>query len=243
MTFLLPIFFLIALLYAAVGFGGGSSYIAMLALQGGDVASIKFTALICNLIVVSNTCIQAFRKNLLVWKKVFPFILLSIPCSFASATMRIKDELYFKLLGISLIISAIMLFFQKDKMMNIQTKTQTTIWHGTLVGALIGSFSGILGIGGGIFLSPYLYFIRWDESKKINVLCSFFIFCNSLAALFPTYYKLNHTPQQFPLIYLSLMVFLGGQIGTYLSFSVLSPKVIRRLTAILIFIAGIEIIT
>lgn len=242
--YLLPIFFIIALLYASVGFGGGSSYIAMLALQSNEVASIKFTALICNLIVVSNTCIQAYRKKLFDWQKMLPFVALSIPFSFLGATMRIKDGLYFKLLGFSLIISALLLFFQKEKSLTPQFFTsKQNLLKGLLIGAFIGFFSGMLGIGGGIFLSPILYFMKWDESKKINVLCSFFIFCNSLAALFPTFLKLQQMPQQLPIFYLCIMVFLGGQIGTHLSFSVFSPIVIRRITAILILIAGIEILS
>lgn len=241
--YLLPIFFIIALFYASVGFGGGSSYIAILATQSNDVLSIKATALICNLIVVSNTCIQAFRKNLFEWKEMLPFILLSIPFSLLGAMMRIKDEIYFNILGISLIISSLLLFFQKEESLNSkEIIKQENVWGGTFIGGLIGGFSGMLGIGGGIFLSPYLYFSRWGESKKISVLCSLFILCNSIAALFPTLYQLKNTSISINIFYLCFMVFLGGQLGTFLSFSFFSSAIVRRITALLIFVAGLEIL-
>ena len=234
------LFALIAFVYASVGFGGGSSYLALLAVVGLPFQEIRLIALICNIIVVTGGTILFLQKKQLNGRKTLPLIAISVPAAFLGAKMRITEELFFLLLGLSLIVAAILLWFQ-----SIQTSTDPAapkpIQDGVLGGS-IGLLSGMVGIGGGIFLSPVLHILRWDTTRKIAATASLFILVNSLAGLAG---QLTQRPGDlnWPRIsFLGVAVLLGGQIGARVSMARFNLELIRRLTAVLVLVAGLEVL-
>ncbi len=176
------IFFFIALIYSSVGFGGGSSYLAVLALYEFPFKEMRLIALICNIIVVTGGTIAFIRHGQLVWKKTLPLIIASIPLAFLGASVRISADLFFEILGVTLIIAAMLLWI---KTLPVQTDTEIKknyLKNGVLGGG-IGFLSGLVGIGGGIFLSPLLNPDKWGSPKQIAATASIFILVNSLSRI------------------------------------------------------------
>ncbi|MGB5820581.1 MAG: sulfite exporter TauE/SafE family protein [Saonia sp.] len=236
-------FFIIATLYSSVGFGGGSSYLAVLALVFTSFFAIRSTALLCNLIVVSGSSYLYFKKGHLDFKKFIPFIITSIPLAFIGASFRLKEHIFFIILGSALIISALALVIQTFMSPNgVKLKKDYPPYVTYLLGAGIGLLSGLVGIGGGIFLAPVLNHMRWDSSVKIAALASFFILVNSLSGIGGLIYSGTfEVPWSFVIGPL-LAVFLGGQLGIRLSLSRLTGNGIRLITAFLVFIVGIRVL-
>ncbi len=252
---LIAFFFCIAFIYASVGFGGGSSYIALMVFCAFDAMTIKNTALLCNIVVVTSGTYLFWKKDILDIKKITPLVLSSIPMAFFGATLRISEKNYFILLGISLILAAISLlatsfFLFKDKEILIKKNTQNidnqifikNNLFNIFLGASIGFLSGIVGIGGGIFLAPILHFMQWDTPRKIAATASFFILINSIAGLFGNAFAFAKNIDYQFIMPLLLAVFIGGQLGTRSNFRFLNPIWIQRLTALLVLFAGLEII-
>ena len=174
-------FLVIATLYSSVGFGGGSSYLALLALVLTSFFAIRSTALICNLVVVSGSTYLYWKNGHLDFKKFLPFIVASIPFAFLGARFRLSEQVFFIILGGALIISALALIFQTLKLKKSEEVNPNYPPYVTyLLGAGIGLLSGLVGIGGGIFLAPILNHMKWDKSIKIAALASFFILVNSI---------------------------------------------------------------
>ncbi len=228
------LFFIIALLYSSVGFGGGSSYLAILTLFDLKFGFLRAASLLCNIVVVSNGSFQFYRKGLLDFKRMFPLVCASIPMAFLGGKVPIKEHTFFIVLGITLLIAAVFIWFQ-DAIPKISAFEKTNeIWLNIVIGGLIGFLSGLVGIGGGIFLSPLLYLLKWDEPKKIAATASFFILVNSIAGLLgqmnSSFFKMNWN-----LVYLLMLsVSLGGFFGSYLVTQKLSSTLIRKGTALLI---------
>ena len=243
LLFLMTGFLVIATLYSSVGFGGGSSYLALLTLVFVSFFSIRSTALICNIIVVSGSSYHYFKKGHLNFKKFFPFIVTSIPLAFLGAQFRLSENVFFIILGVALIISALALFYQSFKGKNgKETKFNYPSYITYLLGAGIGLLSGLVGIGGGIFLAPILNHIKWDKSIKIAALASFFILVNSISSIVGL---VSNRSFEFPLIEglsLVITVFVGGQIGIRLSLSKLRGNGIKVVTAILVLVVGIRVL-
>lgn len=237
----LALFFMaIALIYASVGFGGGSSYLALLAVAGLPFQEIRLTALICNIIVVSGGVLIFFQNKQLNARKILPLVAVSVPASFFGATMRISEETFFLLLGVSLLTASVLLWFQPRRPEETPDSAPQPVRSG-LLGGGIGFFSGLVGIGGGIFLSPVLHFFRWDTARKIAAAASVFILANSLAGIAG---QLSHLPPGLNwgrITLLSAAVLTGGQAGSRISMTHFNPLFIRRLTAVLVFAAGVEI--
>jgi uncharacterized protein len=243
---LILFFFLIASIYASAGFGGGSSYLALLSLYGVAMSEMRVVALLCNLVVVSGN-IWVFRKQgLLDFRKASPLILLSVPMAFLGAYIPIKEKTFFLLLGAALILTAILLLLDEkirqqanDKM--IASKPINVPQTGFL-GAAIGLFSGMVGIGGGIFLSPILLMLRWDLPKKIAAVASLFIGVNSLAGLAGQIDKVKNLQNLNFYFLLLLSVGIGGQIGSRFSAFKFEQRTVRIMTALLTLYAGISLI-
>lgn len=236
-------FLVIATLYSSVGFGGGSSYLALLALVFTSFFAIRSTALICNLVVVSGSSYLYWKNGYLDFKKYLPFIITSIPFAFIGARFRLSENTFFIILGASLIISGLALIFQTlrlKKSEEINPNYPPYITY--LLGAGIGLLSGLVGIGGGIFLAPVLNHMKWDKSIKIAALASFFILVNSISGIGGLMTKGTF---EFPWIEglgLVVAVFIGGQIGIRLSLSKLTGNGIKVVTAILVLIVGIRVL-
>ena len=169
-------FFIIAFVYASVGFGGGSSYLAILSLYGLPIPEMKLTALICNIIVVTGGTIIYIRSKQVDWKKVLPLVAVSVPLAYAGAKMKLSQDTFFIVLGCSLILAAFLLWIRYRYVSEEEAIThKANFVKDGLLGGAIGFLSGIVSIGGGIFLSPVLNLMKWDTPKKIAATASLFI--------------------------------------------------------------------
>lgn len=242
LTFLVIGFFLIALFYASVGFGGGSSYLALLAQPVFMLTpeEIRPTALLCNIIVVTGGALIFYREKKIVWKEIWPFLAASIPLAWLGGFMRLEDHVFFILLSITLILASILLWIQPRASGNAG-KTNNPVLNFALGGG-IGFLSGLVSIGGGIFLSPLLHLIRWAEAQKISALASVFILVNSLSGLLGQFSGGIQEVRPGFLLPLLIAVLAGGQIGSRIGARKLNPVLIKRITAVLILVAGLNIL-
>ena len=247
MIYLISAFLITAFLYASVGFGGGSTYNALLILYNVDYLLIPKIALTCNLIVVIGGTIRYQLNNLIPWKKVLPLIIFSAPFAWIGGRLPIDKELFLAILGTSLLISGIFLLIRKEEIENFSKSVNSKIgiFLYSIMSVLIGLISGLVGIGGGIFLSPILHLTKTIPSMNIAAISSVFIFVNSIAGLSGQFMKNNNTNliNEFVGYYwLFFAVLIGGSIGTYLGIKTFHPKIVRRLTAILVIYVSLRIL-
>jgi uncharacterized protein len=233
-------FFVIALIYSTVGFGGGSSYLALLAQPFFFLSpsEIRPAALLCNIVVVIGGTYIFYKEGKVDLKKNWLFLVASVPMAFLGAYWKISDTTFFLLLGFSLLIASALLWLQPSRGTNYRSGN---IGLNFGLGGGVGFLSGMVGIGGGIFLAPILHLMNWDEAKKIAALASVFILANSISGLLgivATDLSINW-PFVIPLL---LAVLVGGQIGSRLGARKFNPVVIKRITAVLIFLAAINIL-
>lgn len=183
MTDFLPFwFFVIALVYSSVGFAGGSSYLLVLTMAGFAQTQSAPLALICNLAVSAVVSVQFYRAGHFRARLALPFAVLSVPMAFLGSKIHVQKEIFLALLAFSLSIAALRLFLQRPEAS--ARPAAGPAWKAALpIGAGIGFLSGIVGIGGGIFLSPILVLKRWASPKEAGSSASFFIFVNSLSGL------------------------------------------------------------
>jgi uncharacterized membrane protein YfcA len=240
---LLISFFFIALVYSSVGFGGGSSYLALMAQPFFSLLPdvIRPTALLCNIVVVTGGTIIFYKQGKLSWKEIWPFLIASVPMAFVGGFWKLQDALFFILLGITLLIASVFLWMQHDTRNFSPSRMDSTI-NKVAIGGCIGFLSGLVSIGGGIFLSPILHFLNWAEAKKISALASVFILVNSISGLIGQFSRGFPNLDWQLMISLLLAVFIGGQIGSRLGSRKFEPVYVRRITALLIFIASLNIL-
>lgn len=243
MLLLAVCFFVIALVYSSVGFGGGSSYLALLALFLPNFLEIKSTALFCNLAVVLGSTYLFIREGMFDRKRFLPLVFFSVPAAFLGATITLSQNIFFICLGIVLAFSGIMLIVQLFTPPSHETKesTSSNILSGVLGGGA-GFVSGLIGIGGGILLSPILHLLQWAEARKIAALASFFILVNSVAGLLGQAASGNLHLNPTLLGLLLVAVIAGGQLGARLSLHQLKPAAIRGLTGVLVLYVGVKLI-
>ena len=241
LLFLFIAFFIVATLYASVGFGGGSSYLALLSLFGLSFFFIRSNALLCNLIVVSGSTYLFYKNRHFVIRDFLPFIITSVPAAFLGAIFKLHEDVFFILLGITLSLSALFLLYQSIFKSTPRSK-EYPAYMSYLIGAGIGLLSGIVGIGGGIFLAPILHHLRWGKPIKIAALAAFFILANSISGLAGLYIA-DTLEVSWPTTFVLLLaVVLGGQLGVRFSLKKASPKTIKIGTAILVLIVGLRIL-
>ena len=234
------IFFAIAMFYSSIGFGGGSSYLALLTLLLEDFYEIRSIALLLNILVVSIGTWISIRKKVFDWKLFWPFLLFSVPMAFVGAQLELSANLFFLLLGSSLILSSLFLVWQS---MNHEPEpTEFSVGKRGAIGGVIGYLSGLVGIGGGIFLSPILNVSGWANPRKVASLASVFILVNSVSGLVGLIIAGTFQVQVGRSWLLFFAVILGGMIGSYLSNERLNANLIRRLTAILVAYVGVRLI-
>lgn len=234
-------FFSIAIIYSSVGFGGGSSYLAILALMAINFQLMRSTALLCNIIVVTGGVYIFYKEGKLDLKKSWPLVISSVPLAYLGGLWPIRQELFFILLGITLVAVSILLWMQPEKTSSVTNPKYNTVGFKILIGGTLGFLSGLVGIGGGIFLSPILHFIRWDEAKKIAAIASFFILVNSISGLIGQLQQ--HASLHWNFIWpLLVTVFVGGQIGSRLGAQKFNQMYVKRITAVLILVAGTKIL-
>jgi len=239
---LVLLFLFVAILYSSVGFGGGSSYLALLALTTLSFTEIRSISLMCNIVVVIGGTHIFARSGHFNWKKIIPLVLFSVPMAFIGGYLKISQSLFFILLGFSLLIAALSMFFNFKNKVESDEFYQKSSVRDVFFGGGIGLLSGMVGIGGGIFLAPLLHLTKWDTSKKIAATASFFILVNSISGLLG-----QITNPEFSINYeltgiLLVIVFIGGQIGSRIGAQLVSQLFLKRATAILIAYVAITIL-
>lgn len=236
-------FLVISFVYASVGFGGGSSYLAVLTFYAFPFQEMKLTALICNIIVVTGGTVLFIRHKQVDWKKVIPLVVVSVPLAFIGARLKLSEDTFFIILGCSLIVAAILLWIKTKYLLEGDIATlKNNYARDGVIGGAIGFLSGMVGIGGGIFLSPVLNLMKWDSPKKIAATASFFILVNSVSGIAG---QLSVVPGNINYMHIALLsaaVFTGGQAGARMGIKMFNPLVIRRVTALVVLIAGVEVL-
>jgi uncharacterized membrane protein YfcA len=232
---LLLFFLLVAFVYASVGFGGGSSYIAILAMY-----ALPFPEL-CNIIVVTGSTFVYIKNKQVDWKKILPLVAASIPLAYLGATLKLSENVFFIILGCSLLLASALLWI-KTKTVEEAVTNKSNPTRNAAYGGAIGFLSGMVGIGGGIFLSPILNLSNWDTSKKIAATASVFILANSIAGLAGQLSQLPVDINYTRTLLLCAAVLIGGQLGSRISVKKFDLLSVRRITAVLVFIAGIEVL-
>jgi len=244
MPYLAALFFVTALVYASVGFGGGSTYNALLVLSGADYRALPSVALTCNIIVVSGGVWHFFRAGHLQLKLVLPFLALSVPMAWLGGRLPIDERVFVGLLGLSLAFTGLRLLVSRAAdIISAEPPPAARTWAiGLPVGAAIGFLAGLVGIGGGIFLAPVLYVLHWGTARSIAAASSLFILINSVAGLAGQIMKLDdlgQLDQFYQYLWLFPAVLLGGQAGSLLGSRHLPGPLVRRLTAVVVlYVAG-----
>jgi uncharacterized membrane protein YfcA len=246
------LFFIIALIYACVGFGGGSTYTAVLALQGVDYQALPVIALTCNIIVVCGGVWHFSKNKHLNIVKAFPWISLSIPAAWAGGFIQVSENLYIGLLGSVLFLSAIKMFIpiknKESHSLNAQkSPIRNSPFVPPIIGASLGFIAGLTGIGGGIFLAPVLHLTQYGNSKTISGTCSLFILVNSIFGLLGQSMKIGNieilSSTFFTYWMLLPAVFIGGQIGSWLGSSRIPVNMVKKLTALLILYVSLKLLS
>ncbi|MCD8440533.1 sulfite exporter TauE/SafE family protein [Tenacibaculum finnmarkense] len=237
---LLLLFFSIAILYASVGFGGGSSYLAVLVLTGIAYSQIRATSLLCNIVVVFSNVVFFQKEKLIHWKKISPLVFCSVPMAFLGGFIKINQTVFFIILGITLFIASLIMWFSNTT--NYKKQYKTSNYKNASYGAAIGFISGMIGIGGGIFLAPLLHLTHWDTPKKIAATASVFILVNSISGLIGQSLNASFAIDWHLTSLLLISVAIGGQIGQRSSHKLLNPMQLKKATAILIAFVSIRIL-
>jgi uncharacterized membrane protein YfcA len=184
-------FLVVAFLYASVGHGGASGYLALMSIFMASTEHVKPIALILNLVVSGIAFFRFYRQKYFVWRLFLPIAVLSIPMAFLGGLTPLKEALYLKSLGVFLLVSVLLLNRKKTTEVETEEDAGMQISGGyhrwviaSLLGGVIGYLSGLLGIGGGILLSPILLLLGWTQQKQTAALSAAFIFVNSISGLF-----------------------------------------------------------
>jgi len=240
MIILSVLFFITAILYSSVGFGGGSTYLALMLIWDIPYYIFPIVALICNIIVVSGNSINYLRSSNLDIKLLLPYLIGSIPFVFFGASLQISKNVFEIILFLILTVAGTLLFIESRSLMNKEFKiNEIPKIFSVLIGSIIGFFSGLIGIGGGIFLSPILFLIKAAHPKQISASASLFIFINSLFGVAGQFTKDIVSDKIFNFWPLFIAVLVGGQIGNFLNIKFLSNKTLALITSLLvIFVAA-----
>jgi uncharacterized membrane protein YfcA len=233
------LFFLTALLYSSVGFGGGSTYLALLMIWGIPYQIFPTIALCCNIIVVTGNCFNYIKAGNINIKLLTPYLISSVPLAFIGGSLTIEKDFFEILLFVVLLLAGffLLLKFKSFDDENEFYKSTPKILS-LIIGGLIGFTSGIIGIGGGIFLSPILLLLKAGKAKHIATAASIFILINSIAGLAGQSTKsfiFNEINNYWPLF---LLVLIGGQVGNFLNIKIFPARVLVIMTAgLVIFVA------
>ncbi len=240
LIFLAPLFFMISFLYSLVGLGGGSAYIAALALSGVSYTFIPTIALSLNIVVSGSSWLRYFEAGYFKPKILFPLVLSSIPTAFIGGLLPLSEKSFYLLLVWILLLSAVWIFLAKEIR---PSKKPIPHYKRFLIafslGTILGFISGSVGIGGGIFLGPVLLLFGWTNPKQTAALTSAFVFLNSVSG------SLAHLSKQFPdlSIWLPLLgvVLLGGQLGSVTGANIFSTKLLQKSLGVVLFVTSLVI--
>jgi|TARA_B100001094_G_C18103211_1_gene756950 uncharacterized membrane protein YfcA len=241
MIILSILFFITAILYSSVGFGGGSTYLALLLIWNIPYYIFPVIALLCNIIVVTGNSINYVKAGNHNFKLLLPFLIGSIPLAFFGGTLKINKEIFEILLFFVLFIAGLLLLINnksyEDK--NIIIK-KVNLFFSISIGSVLGFISGIVGIGGGIFLSPILFLLKADRPKNIATTASLFILINSISGILGQLTKETVLNEIFSYWSLFLAVLAGGLIGNFLNIKILSNRTLALITSLLVIFIAIR---
>tara|TARA_B100000579_G_scaffold422539_1_gene424669 strand:+ start:547 stop:1293 length:747 start_codon:yes stop_codon:yes gene_type:complete len=241
MIILSILFFVTAIFYSSVGFGGGSTYLALLLIWGVPYYIFPVIALICNIIVVSGNCINYIRAGNLNFKLLTPYLIGSIPLSFIGGSLTIEKNLFEILLFVVLFLSGLLLLINfKSYDDNEESYKKIPTYNAILIGGVLGFVSGVVGIGGGIFLSPILFLIKAGRPKHIVTSASLFILINSVSGVIGQLTKnlvINEISNYW---YLLLAVLIGGQIGNFLNLKIFPTRILALVTSGLVLFVAVR---
>jgi len=230
--------FLVAFLFASVGHGGASGYIALMVIYGISPEIIRPTSLILNIFVSSVSFFQFYRGGHFKTKLFLPFAIGSIPFSFIGGMISIDGNVYKKILGVLLLFAVIrILFFQNTK----NEENKVADFYGSLfIGSIIGLFSGMIGIGGGIVLSPLLLLLKWTNQKQTAAISALFILVNSVSGFTGQLIQGIHFSTD--MYFYVLTAFSGGLIGAYLGALKFNHHILKNILAFVLVVASFKLL-
>ena len=241
MTLLAILFSSTAILYSSVGFGGGSTYLALLLIWGIPYFIFPVIALSCNIVVVSGNCFNYIKAGNLDFKLLLPYLVGSIPLAYIGGSLSVEKQLFEILLFLVLLIAGTLLLFNFQSYDDREESyRKIPLLVSILIGAVLGLISGVVGIGGGIFLSPILFLIRTGRPKHIITATSLFILINSISGIIGQLTKNAVLIEIQNYWYLLIAVLIGGQIGNYLNLKIFPVHVLALLTSSLVLFVAIR---
>jgi len=240
---ILPIlFFITAILYSSVGFGGGSTYLALLLIWDIPYYIFPVIALMCNIIVVSGNSFNYIRAGNHNFNLLLPFLIGSIPFAFLGGALKIDKDFFEILLFFVLSIAGILLLINNKSYENENLIIKKINFiYSLIIGSILGLVSGIVGIGGGIFLSPILFLLKAEKPKIISTTASLFILINSISGILGQFTKdktFDELINYWPLFF---SVLIGGLIGNYLNLKIFSNRILTILTSLLVIFVSVRI--
>lgn len=230
--------FLVAILYSSVGHGGASGYLALMAFFSYAPETMRPTALLLNIFVSTTGFIQYYRGGHFKWNLFWPFAVASIPAAFVGGLIVMDAQLYKKILGVLLLFSVARLVwptFDDTKPFNKQS-----IPASLFIGLGIGLLSGMIGIGGGIILSPVILLLHWGNMKQTAAVSSLFILVNSMSGM--TGLLTNGIHFSHDMTWMIVIAFMGGLLGSYLGSMKMGNSFLRRLLAFVLLLASVKLL-
>jgi uncharacterized protein len=229
---------LVAFLYSSVGHGGASGYLALMAFSSFAPETMRPSALILNIFVSLIAFIQYYRGGFFRWNLFWPYALASFPSAFIGGMITVDVGLYKKIL-------AVLLLFSVVRLLGIQFKTATfdvkqNVFLALLIGAIIGLFSGMIGIGGGIILSPIILLLHWADMKKTAAVSALFIFVNSIAGLAGLFTKGFEFKTEMG--WMIVLALVGGILGSYFGANKFKNDFLNKILAVVLIIASLKLI-
>jgi len=237
-------FLVAALLYASVGFGGGSTYAALLAISGLDYRLLPLVALACNIVVVAGSSVRFARAGVTPWRGALLLTAVAAPAALLGGLTPIDQASFVLLLGVSLVLTGVTMLIPVSESTVGEPSRFTKMLP--FVAAPLGYLAGLVGIGGGIFLAPLLHLTRWRDARAVAATASIFILINSMFGLAGQLFKQGPgalggvVGAALPLL---IAVAIGGQIGSLMAIKVLPKRWIRWLTAALVVVVGVRLLT
>ncbi len=227
----------VAVLYSSVGHGGASGYLAVMAFLSVAPATTRPTALILNIFVASIGTFQFYRAKYFEWKVFLPFAIASVPFAFIGGTITLPHEVYRIILGVVLLLAAARLAWNFSSEKEIAAPK---IWLAVIIGAIIGLLSGLIGVGGGIFLTPILLLMNWAETRTAAGVSAAFILVNSVSGLAGNYAQVALLPAN--VVFWIAAAVAGGIVGSTLGSRRFNSLTMRRVLALVLVIAGVKLI-
>src|SRR5258706_1307610 len=232
-------FFVGAALYASVGHGGASSYLAVMGLFSLAPDVMKPTALALNILVASVATFKFYRAGLFSWRLFWPFAVASIPAAFVGGTVMLPARSYKIVVGVVLLYAAVWMFRSALRPISKETHSPP-LWAAILAGLAIGFLSGLTGVGGGIFLSPLLLSMGWAETRATSGVAAPFILVNSIAGLLGHVASVSQLPPNVPVWGAAALI--GGWIGASYGSKRAPVPVLRQLLSLVLVVAGVKLI-